>query len=68
MNIVDNMTKRASGRVLPAVKSGNTKRKSLRSVDDLLSTKQQRALRQDLVEMAKVRREAEATSSTLRLS
>ena len=61
--------RRASTRaeVLPKVgsKAGS---KTLRSVDQMLTTKQRRALRQDLTEMARQRREAEASSGTLRLS
>lgn len=61
---------KASGRVLPPVKASRrgSSRLSLRSVDDLLSPSQRRELRADLDKMAKIRRDAEATSGTLRLS
>lgn len=55
----------ASTRVLPAVKKTTSRR--LRSVDDLLTTPQRRQLNSDLDRMAKLRRNAEATSGTLRL-
>ena len=57
----------ASAVVLPKAgsKAGS---KTIRSVDELLTAKEQRALRQDLSEMARRRREAEASSGTLRLS
>lgn len=42
--------------------------KTIRSIDQLLTTKQRSDLRSDLSEMARQRREAEASSSTLRLS
>lgn len=56
-----------SAAVLPKVgsKAGG---KTIRSVDQMLTTKQRSALRQDLTEMARQRREAEASSGTLRLS
>lgn len=53
--------------VLPKVGS-KAGRKTIHSVDQILTTKQRRALRQDLTEMARQRREAEASSGTLRLS
>jgi hypothetical protein len=53
--------------VLP--KAGNKAGgKTIHSVDQLLTSKQRRQLRQDLSEMARSRREAEASSATLRLS
>lgn len=42
--------------------------KSLRSVDQILTSGQRTKLRRDLSAMARSRREAEATSGTLRLS
>lgn len=61
---------KAAGRVLPPVKTSRRTSKSskLRSVDDLLSTGQRRELRADLDRMARIRRDAEATSGALRLS
>jgi len=53
--------------VLPKVSSKAGGRK-IRSVDQMLSNEQRKALRADLSEMARRRREAEASSSTLRLS
>lgn len=53
--------------VLPQVTS-KAGTKNIRSVDQILTTKQRTALRSDLSEMARRRREAEASSSTLRLS
>lgn len=50
-------------------KAGNKAgRKTIRSVDQLLTTKQRNNLRRDLAEMARQRRDAEASSGTLRLS
>ena len=53
--------------VLPKVgsKAGRT---TLRSVEQMLTAKQRKALHDDLSEMARCRREAEASSSSLRLS
>jgi hypothetical protein len=59
---------RTAKRVLPPVRKGRRRAGALHSVDDLLSTGQKRALRQDLEQLAKVRREAEETSSNLRFS
>lgn len=61
--------RRASSRgaVLPKV-SSKAGGKTIRSVDQLLTSKQRHNLRRDLSEMARQRREAEASSGTLRLS
>lgn len=53
--------------VLPQA-SSKAGRKTIRSVDQLLTSTQRRELRQDLSEMARRRRDAEASSGTLRLS
>jgi len=53
--------------VLPRA-SNKAGSKTLRSVDELLTAKQRCELRGDLSEMARRRREAEASSGTLRLS
>lgn len=42
--------------------------RTIRSVDQLLTSKQRKVLRDDLSDMARRRRQAEASSSTLRLS
>jgi hypothetical protein len=42
--------------------------KAIRSVDQILTDKQRTELRSDLTEMARLRREAEASSGTLRFS
>lgn len=60
-------TKTTARTVLPQVTS-KAGTKKIRSVDQILTTKQRNALRSDLSEMARRRREAEASSSTLRLS
>lgn len=57
-----------TGRVLLPKASSKAGRKTIRSVDQLLTSKQRKLLRDDLSEMARRRREAEASSSTLRLS
>lgn len=57
--------------VLPPLKAfkGRAKgAKALRSADDLLSSAQRVALRKDLDRMARIRRDAEVSSSTLSLS
>jgi hypothetical protein len=53
--------------VLPKA-SSKAGSKTIRSVDQLLTTKERSDLRRDLAEMARQRREAEASSGTLRLS
>ncbi len=67
-NVSDVAAKRAAvgKRVLPPVRA--RKAKTLRSIDDLLTGRQRTALQRDLATMAKIRRDAEATSSSLRLS
>ncbi len=59
--------KAGSGAVLPKAES-SAGGESIRSVDDLLSGKQRKDLRADLHEMARLRRDAEASSGALRLS
>jgi len=59
--------KSGGGGVLPKAES-TAGGKSIRSVDDLLSGKQRKDLRADLHEMARLRRDAEASSGALRLS
>lgn len=58
----------ATGAVVLPRTTSKAGRKAIRSVDQLLTTKQQQDLRRDLTEMAQRRREAEASSGTLRLS
>lgn len=61
--------KRASTGAVVLPKAGNKAgRKTIRSVDQLLTTKQRQNLRRDLAQMARQRRDAEASSGTLRLS
>ncbi len=58
----------STGRALLPKATSKAGQKTIRSVDQLLTSKQRRLLRDDLSEMARRRREAEASSSTLRLS
>jgi hypothetical protein len=61
--------RRVSTRAAVLPKAGSKAgRKTIRSVDQLLTAKQRRSLHRDLSEMARRRREAEASSGTLRLS
>ena len=63
------VAKRRSARVAVLPKAGSKAgRKTIRSVDELLTSKQRHNLHRDLSEMARRRREAEAHSGTLRLS
>lgn len=55
-----------SRRLLPKA-SSKAGPKNIRSVDQLLTPKQRKVLRDDLSEMARRRRQAEASSSTLKL-
>lgn len=57
----------ASGSVLPKA-SSKAGGKTIRSVDQLLTPRQRKVLHSDLSDMAQRRRQAEASSSTLRLS
>ena len=58
----------STSRVVLPKASSKAGGKTIRSVDQLLTSKQRKVLRNDLSEMARRRREAEASSSTLRLS
>jgi hypothetical protein len=57
----------STGRGLLPKASSKAGQKKIRSVDQLLTPKQRKVLRDDLSEMARRRRQAEASSSTLRL-
>jgi hypothetical protein len=63
------MAKRSSsGKTVLRPTTSSVGKRSIRSVDQLLTTKQRSDLRDDLSEMARQRRDAETSSSSLRLS
>ena len=66
MNVAKQQASQGQG-ILPKAesKAGST---TLRSIEQMLTAQQRKTLHDDLSEMARRRREAEASSSSLRLS
>lgn len=60
--------KGSSGGVVLPKASSKAGGRTIHSVDQLLTSKQRKVLRDDLSDMARRRRQAEASSSTLKLS
>lgn len=66
MNVARQQKSRRQG-ILPKAESRAGKRE-IKSVEEILTAKQRKALYEDLSEMARRRHEAEASSASLRLS
>ena len=66
--VVQKAVRRTNASVVLPKASSKAGGRTIRSVDQLLTSKQRKVLRDDLSDMARRRRQAEASSSTLRLS